>query len=60
MLKPLVIRKHKLLRSDDARIRKIAGAVPESIASAEFKLPLALLFNYLVANYLGLPCGIHL
>ena len=39
MFKPLVVSEHKLLWSDDARIRKIAGAVPETIAAAEFKLP---------------------
>ena len=32
-------------------IRKIARAVSESIASAEFKLPPALLFKNPVANY---------
>ena len=53
MFKPLEIAKHKLLLSDDARIRIIVGAIPESTVSAEFKLPLALLFKYLVANYPG-------
>ena len=55
MLKPLVICGHKLLRADGARIRKIARAVPESVVSVEFKLPLALLFKNLVANYLDFP-----
>ncbi len=47
-------------RIDDPGIRKIARTVSESIVSAEFKLPLALLFKNPVANDLGLPRGIHL
>ena len=46
---------YKFFRADDAGIRKIPRAVPESIAATEFKLPLALLFKNPVSNYL--PAG---
>jgi len=46
--------------SVDSGIRKIARAVPESIATAEFILTVTLLFKNLFADYSGLPCGIHL
>jgi len=41
---------NKFFAADDARIRKIAGSVPEPIASAEFKLFAALFFKNLVLN----------
>jgi len=37
--------RNKFLRADDSGIRKVACAISESIVSAEFKLPLALLFK---------------
>ena len=59
MFEPLVIQSHKLLGADDPRIRKIARAVSEPIASTEFKIFAALLFKKLIiddldAAFLGL------
>jgi len=48
-----ISKRNKFFRADDSGIRKIAGAISESIVSAEFKLPVALLFKNLVAYYLG-------
>jgi hypothetical protein len=56
MLETHIILRNKVLRADDPRIRKIARSVLESVASAEFKLPLALLFKNPLANYFSLPC----
>jgi hypothetical protein len=42
---------YKFFAADDARIRKIARTVPETIASAEFKVPVTLLFENLVLLY---------
>ena len=46
---------NKLFAADDTRIRKIAGTVPETIASAEFKFFAALLFKYLIFDDLDVP-----
>ena len=54
MFKPLVIFRHKLLRSNDARIRKIARTIPESINPADFKILFALFCNNFILNDLCL------
>ena len=46
---------NKFFAADDARIRKLAGSVPEPIASAEFKVSVTLLFENLVLNDLDVP-----
>jgi len=50
MFKPLVVFSNKLLRADDARIRKIARAVSKPVGSAELKSSAALLLKHLVLN----------
>ncbi len=45
---------NKFFAADDARIRKITRTVPETIASAEFKLFFALLIKNLLFNNLDL------
>ena len=50
MFKPLVVVRHKSLWSDDARIRKIAGAVPETTDPADFKFLSALFCDNIVLN----------
>ena len=52
MFESLVILSHKFLRADDARIRKIARTISESIASTEFKIFAALLFKNLILDEL--------
>ena len=45
---------NKFFAADDARIRKIARTVPETIASAEFKVSVTLLRENFVLNDLGI------
>ena len=56
MLKTHICLWNKFLEADDSGVSKIARTIPESIAPAELKLPLTLLFKNLVVHYFGLPC----
>jgi hypothetical protein len=50
-----IVAGNKFFAADDARIRKIARTVPETIASAKFKAFFALLFKNLVFDDLDVP-----
>ena len=56
MFESLIICRYKLLGSDDARIRKISGAVPEPTDPADFKILFALFGN----NFRIDDPGLHL